>query len=133
MVGPTLPSRGFGAARPAALRSVRQSLGVGTETTPEQWPRSSCRAALPLAPRCVRMRGSLDTPGMDERRACGPTVASRLHPLLKRESSAERARRPEVVLGRRLESRADALARRTKQQRDAATVGRTTEERPVIT
>jgi hypothetical protein len=46
---------------------------------------------------CGRLRRAPLAPARDERRACGPTVASRLHPPAKRESNAERVRRPEVV------------------------------------
>jgi hypothetical protein len=56
MVGPTLPSSGFrarSAGRPLERQATARSRyglpGVGTDSRPEQWPRSSCRAALPRA------------------------------------------------------------------------------------
>src|SRR5215208_1181706 len=56
MVGPTLPSSGFrarSAGRPLERQATARSRyglpGVGTHSRPEQWPRSSWRAALPLA------------------------------------------------------------------------------------
>ena len=67
MVGPTLPGGGSRAAQPAGLWSVRQPLGVGTGLPgPSSGRVPSRRAALPLAPRCERIRGSSDAPAMDD-------------------------------------------------------------------
>jgi hypothetical protein len=59
MVGPTLPSRGFRTAWPARppVRQATPRRGYGVPA--RAVPRSSCRAALPLAPRCERIQGCL--------------------------------------------------------------------------